>query len=271
MTTRTPPLKRKAEKSDIAPEPKKLRRSVAERPSFQSDSITVIVGRLSKAFTVDKKLLRTSCSFFDDQPHEKKDMNAGPKEVRLQDITGRAFEIYRGWLQTGCFYIVDEDDDSHPPDDEPADHSDKDYMNPSEVEREKWYECYMLGHKIRDVGFQDACVDLVKETITSGSDNMMVVATRLYKTNGTNSVHREFAVAIAAHLWKPEIFAYVPHFNYPKLFVEDLVAYMGPKMRRKQLSVEEPVATIFKNADCKYHAHVWLKKPCYKETHPAFK
>jgi len=235
------------------------------------DCITVIVGQRSRAFNVNKSILRISCTYFDDQILAKKGKNAGSKEVRLPDSTIRAFVLYLGWLQTGCFYIVDEDDDSHAPDDEPVDHADREDMDPSEVEREKWYECYMLGHMMRDVGFQDACIDLAQEKIASGDDDMMIAATRFYtKISVPYRGHRDFAVAIAAHFWDRQRFEYVPNFDYPTQFVKDLVAYIGPPLRVRGIPAAS-VQNFFKNVGCKYHAHTTLKKPCYKGTHPAFK
>ncbi|KAI4707138.1 hypothetical protein J4E89_008077 [Alternaria sp. Ai002NY15] len=271
MTARAPPRKRKAEMPDMIPETKNLRRSVAERPSLQSDITTVIVGTLSKVFPVDKKLLRTSTTFFDNQPLAKKGKAAVPNQVTLPDTTGRAFRIYLSWLQTGYFYIVGEDPDDTPlSEDEPRDHFNDDAMSPSGVEYEKWYECYKLGHNIKDVGFQDACIDLSQEMITSGKD-MVVVQSRIYNIDDGHSVHRKFAVDIAAHLWKPVTFHLVPQYNYPRHFTEDLLQYFGQEERKKCRSMEQPAETFFKDVGCKYHAHVALKKPCYKETHPAYK
>ncbi|KAI4619188.1 uncharacterized protein J4E87_007776 [Alternaria ethzedia] len=271
MTTRAQPAKRKAGPSDNAAAPKKLRCSISERPSLQSDTTTVFVGRLSRAFPVDNKLLRTSCDFFHDQPLTKKGKHAGSKQVRLPDNTIRAFELYLGWLQTGCFYIVAEEDADSPLSDyEPVDHSDRVGISPSEVEREKWYECYLLGQNIQDHNFQDACIDLAQEKIASGNQDMMIAACRFYKTSPIDEAHRKFAVTVAAHLWNTERFELVTRIDYPKMFLEELVAYIGPRLRLVTVP-EASKQTFFKNAGCQYHAHTTLKKPCYKETHPAFK
>lgn len=230
-----------------------------------------MVGSKFREFNVNKSILRTSCTFFDDQLVAKKGKNAGSKQVRLPDNTIRAFELYLGWLQTGRFYIVAEEDADSPLfGDEPVDHSDHVGISPSEVEREKWYECYMLGHKIQDLDFQDACIDLAQKKIVSDNEDMMIAATRFYKTSRTDSAHRKFAVAIAAHLWDRERFLFVPKSDYPKQFLEDLVAYMGPWLRVDRLRAAS-VQTFSKYAGCKYHAHVALNKPCNKETHSAFK
>ena len=247
------------------------RRTYLTINSLQSDITTVIVGALAKVFPVDKKLLRTSCTFFDNQPLAKKGQIAVPNQVTLSDTTGRAFRIYLAWLQTGCFYIAGEDtDDLSLSDDDFLDHADEDAMSPSGVEYEKWYECYKLGHHIKDVGFQDACIDLAQEMITSGKD-MVVVQSRIYNIDDGHSVHRRFAVDIAAHLWKPVTFHLVPQYNYPRHFTEDLLQYFGQEERKKCRSMQQPAETFFKDVGCKYHAHKGLKEPCYKETHPAFK
>jgi len=41
-------------------------------------------------------------------------------------------------------------------------------------------------------------------------------------------------------------------------------------MRHNKVAREKP-EDFFKDVGCKYHAHVALNKPCYKETHPAYK
>jgi len=228
---------------------------------------------LSKVFPVDKKLLRTSTTFFDNQPLAKKGKTAVPNQVTLPDTTGRAFRIYLSWLQTGHFYIVGEDPDDTPlSEDDPVDYPiHHDALDASGLEYEKWYECYKLGHNIKDVGFQDACIDLSQEMITSGK-YMMVVQSRVYKLDGSHQEHRKFAVDIAAHLWKPITFKLIdPGYDYKMRFFEDLLIYFGQEERKKCRSMEKPTETFFKDVDCKYHAHKSLKEPCYKETHPAYK
>ncbi|KAI4639370.1 hypothetical protein J4E93_009198 [Alternaria ventricosa] len=171
-------------------EPKRLRRSIVERPSLKSEPITVLVGKKLKAFNVDRSILRTSCTYFDDQAYTKKGKNAKPKQVKLPDITVRAFEIYQAWLQTGGFYIMEEEEAPTPPSTNPplandrALRSDKeDDATESRLKKErearadeeaaKWRECYLLGHAIEDNGFQDACIDLAQEKMVSESGKMM--------------------------------------------------------------------------------------------------
>ena len=227
---------------------------------------------MEKVFPVDKKLLRTSCTFFDSQPLAKKGKTAVPNQVTLPDTTGRAFRIYLAWLQTGCFYIAGKDPDDSPlSEDEPVDYPNHDVLDASGLEYQKWYECYELGHKIEDVGFLHACIDLSQEMIIS-CKYMVVVQSRVYRLDRSHSAHRKFAVDIAAHLWKPVTFTLVkPGYDYRVRFFEDLLVYFGTEERKKCRSMFKPAKTFFKDAGCTYHAHVALNKPCYKETPPAYK
>ena len=224
--------------------------------------ITVIVGHYEEPFIVDKGTLLTSSDFF------KKTLgtslkNNGPEDVYLPDVEPRAFEIYLGWLETAIFYIMEEDDCvSGPAVDE--------FGSKVDDECNKWSECYTLGNVIQDCGFQDACIDWMQEKMISDEADMMDIPNIVYGIDGQLPAHRQFAVDTAAHGWSADLFDDLKEYGYSSEFVVDLLKYVGPKMRLNQ-AVEQDYKGFFENVGCKYHEHARLKKPCYKETHPAYK
>ena len=187
----------------------------------------------------------------------------GPKEVKLPDVEPRAFEIYLGWLETGYFYITEEDDlvNSLIKDDS---------RNIKDDECGKWNECYTLGHAIRDCGFQDACIDWILEKMVSEDMIMLHVPLAVYEICDTIPAHRQFAVDGVAHFWYDDDFENMEDDKFPPKFVLDLAKYMGSNMRHRNVAAEDN-KEFFRDIGCKYHAHVALNKPCYKKTHPAYK
>lgn len=272
-------------------DPGKYDRAVDQRThlttsSLKSEPITVLVGKKSKAFNIDRSILRTSCTYFEDQAFTKKGKNVKPRQVKLPDTTVRAFEIYQAWLQTGGFYIMEEEEAPSSPSTNPtmandrAVRSDKEddaaesrlkkaHKAHAEEESAKWRECYMLGNAIKDNGFQDACIDLAQEKMISESGKIMDLVKCIYEAKSTWSERRKFVVDTAAHLWKGEAFEWVRCENYHRDFLEDMMKYVGPKMR-KEILKRQFAAAFFRDAGCKYHDHN-RRGDCYKETHPAYK
>jgi hypothetical protein len=231
--------------------------------SFQSESITVLVGLPSKAFTVEKSVLLTSSAFFENSL-AKQDKKAAPNEVKLPDNTAQAFDIYLAWLQNGCFYIVEE---------EQVDHSlkRKNLVLGLTPESIKWDECYKLGHSLQDCDFRDACIDWAQEKMISDKKADKYLHRAIYATRIVRLPHRKFAVDVATYLWDESMFDDTP-FSYtqPK-FHRDLLNYMGKETRSGTLLQVKDFEKFFKDAGCKYHEHVALDKPCYKKIHRAYK
>ncbi|KAI4648979.1 uncharacterized protein J4E78_008496 [Alternaria triticimaculans] len=223
--------------------------------------ITVLVGN-DESFTVDKSTLLTSSEFFKKTLGTSLKTN-GPEEVDLPDAKPRAFEIYLGWLETGYFYITEEHDIDSPP------QSDKNGCI-LDGECNKWNECYTLGNVIQDCGFQDACIDWIQEKMISDEADLMNIPDIVYGIDDRLPAHRQFTVDIAAHCWSSSVFGDLKEDRYPSEFMIDLLKYVGPKLRLSQV-VEQDYKVFFENVGCKYHEHARLKKPCYKETHPAYK
>ncbi|KAI4690366.1 hypothetical protein J4E81_007519 [Alternaria sp. BMP 2799] len=262
MTSKTTPQKRGADQLGGAVKARKLRRSIADRPSHPLKKITVLVGKDSESFTVDKDILSGSDLF------KKKNLDVLPKtdrpnSVNLPDVKPRAFIIYLWWLETGIFYMLEEDDVASPAViDEDGFTEDK--------ELNKWSECYILGNAIQDCGFQDACIDWIQEKMLSEGVSIVCVPGAVYGTDDQLQAHRQFVVDLVAHVWPASIFNDFTEENCPAEFMIDLVKYIGQKMRQGEVAVEE-YEDFFKDVGCKYHAHVALNKPCYKKTHPAYK
>ncbi|KAI4923476.1 hypothetical protein J4E85_008514 [Alternaria conjuncta] len=261
MTSNTNPRKRGTDQPDKLPDPKKLRRAMADRPSRLYKKITVIVGD-EDSFTVDKSTLLTSSEFFKKILGTSLKTN-GPEEVDLPDVEPRAFGIYLGWLETGYFYITEENDliNSLISDD---------FGSIRDDECTKWNECYTLGHEIQDCGFQDACIDWILEKMISEDMIMLHVPLAVYEIGGKIPAHRKFAVDGVAHFWNDGDFEKLEDDKFPPKFILDLAKYMGSNMRHKHVAAEDD-EKFFENVGCKYHAHVALNKPCYKKTHPAYK
>ncbi|KAI4673609.1 uncharacterized protein J4E88_008665 [Alternaria novae-zelandiae] len=260
MTSNPNSRKRDSDQSEKLPDPKKLRRSMADRPGRLHKMITVIVGLDEEPFIVDKGTLLTSSDFF------KKTLgtslkNNGPEEVYLSDAEPRAFEIYLGWLETGYFYIMEKNDVKESEFGE--------ILNDDECS--KWDECYKLGHVIQDYDFQDACIDWLHEKIISDEHYIMThVLETVYGIDDQVPAHRQLVVDVAAHLWTDKIFEEIEEDDYPPKYLMDILKQIGPKMRVAQV-VEQDHEAFFQDVGCKYHAHVALNKPCYKNTHPAYK
>ncbi|KAI4682735.1 uncharacterized protein J4E84_007199 [Alternaria hordeiaustralica] len=224
--------------------------------------ITVLVGHEEDSFTVDKSFLLTSSEFFK-KTLETSPKTNGPEEVDLPDVEPRAFQIYLGWLETGYFYITEEDDlVNNSIEDDPGTIDDD--------ECRKWNECYTLGHAIRDCSFQDACIDWILEKMVFEDMIMLHVPLAVYAICDKIPAHRQFAVDGVAHLWDDDDFENLEDEKWPSKFILDLAKYMGSNMRHKNVA-DEDYEKLFENIGCKYHAHVALNKPCYKKTHPAYR
>jgi len=222
--------------------------------------VTVRVGYEEISFTVDKSTLLISSELF------KKGLDTLPNTDRLEvidlpDAKPRAFEIYLGWLETGHFYIMEGND--------VRENNCGEMLNNDEFW--KWDECYKLGYAIQDCGFQDACIDWLQEKIISEGDMIMIhVPETVYMIDDQVPAHCQLFVDIAAHLWGDWRFEEMEEDDYPSEFLMDLLKHVSKKMRHNKVAREKP-EDFFKDVGCKYHAHVALNKPCYKETHPAYK
>lgn len=142
----------------------------------------------------------------------------------------------------------------------------------AEEESVKWRECYLLGHKIQDCGFRDACIDVALEKMELDAGKSTDVVDCIYKATDSSSAHREFAVAIASHLWSEDEFRYVGRRDYHREFLEDLIADMGENSQRKARARRNPKDVFSKeNHNCNFHDHDTKQRDCYKETYPAYK
>ncbi|KAL1642370.1 hypothetical protein SLS58_005444 [Diplodia intermedia] len=160
------------------------KRSALTSTTFKSGIIEIVVGKKQQKYDIHKDLLCSSSPFF------RKACNGNWKEARerrveLPEDTPECFDVYVQWLYSDQLFLKHEDEEN-------------DY---EKIDWDLFLGVYLLGDKLLDRKFKEACVDIAFQSIDHeiAADH----AKTLYNALPPSDPYRRLYVRFWAYWAKP--------------------------------------------------------------------